>query len=101
MPRVDLVFIGVITFMGVLMVITNKSFFIGTEKYTEESLKRYPRPAGAAMVLFGVFMFAALYSIRLLGEDKISGWVVVVCLAAAVISIIALIIIKKKTLVKK
>lgn len=101
MPRIDLVFIGLITFMGLLMVITNKPYFIGTEKYTEESLKKYPRPAGTAMILFGVFIFATLYSIRLLGEDKISGWVAVACLVAAVISIIALIIIRKKTLVKR
>lgn len=48
MPNVDYIILVLIALSGVFMVVTNNLLFIGTDKYTEESLKRYARPAGIA-----------------------------------------------------
>lgn len=53
MPNVDYIILVLIALSGVFMVVTNKPLFIGTDKYTEESLKRYARPAGIATMFLG------------------------------------------------
>ncbi|MDC7290523.1 hypothetical protein NXH76_22295 [Blautia schinkii] len=101
MPNVDYIFLGLITLCGVIMLITNKPLFVSAGKYTEESLKKYSRPAGITTILMGAFGLAFLYTLRLFFNEKISGWITLACLAAVIISIISNIVIIKKTLVKK
>lgn len=101
MPNVDYIIMGLIALSGVIMVITNKPLFIGTGKYTEESLKKYSRPAGITTILLGASGLAFLYTMRLFFDEKISGWITLACLAVVIISIISNIVIIKKTLVKK
>lgn len=101
MPNVDYIILVLIALSGVFMVVTNKPLFIGTDKYTEESLKRYARPTGIATMFLGGFGWAFLYTMRLFFKEKISGWIVVSFLALTVIATIANIVITKKTLEKK
>lgn len=101
MPNIDYIIMVLIALSGVLMVITNKPLFIGTDKYTKESLKKYPRPAGISTILFGGFGWAFLYTLRLFFEEKISGWITLTFLVLTVAAIIANIVITKKILEKK
>lgn len=101
MPSADYIFMGLIVLMGLIMVITNKPMFIGTDKYTEDSLKKYPRPAGIVTMLMGASGCLFLYTMRLFFDGKISGWITIECLALTIIAIIANIVVNKKILVKK
>ena len=101
MPDKDYIIMSLTILYGVIMIISNKPLFFGGEKYTEESLKRYPRPAGVWSIIFGGFGLGFLYSIRLFGAEKISGWVPLGCVAGMIIGIIGTIVVTKKTLVKK
>lgn len=101
MPSIDYIAMGVIALTGVLMIITNKPLFVGAEKYTAESIKKYPRPAGVVTFLMGVFGIVFLYTLRLFFVEKISGWVPLLFLVAIIASIIANVVVNKKILVKK
>lgn len=101
MPSIDFIVMGLIALIGVLMIITNNPLFIGTGKYTEESLKRYPRPAGLANIIFGLSGIAFLYTLRLFFNEKISGWIPLACFIVLFICIIVTIVINKKILVKR
>ncbi|MCB7305910.1 hypothetical protein NE683_18015 [Bariatricus massiliensis] len=101
MLGMDQIFMALIMIMGVIMIITNKPLLLRKEKYTEESLKKYPRPAGIMIFLLGACALGTVYSLRLLGEDKINGWIVVALLVATALCIVGNIIIVVKVLVKK
>lgn len=101
MPSVDYIILIVIALSGIIMIVTNKPMFYGTERYTEESLKRYPKPAGLANIIFGLSGIAFFYTLRLFFQEKISGWITLACFAVFLGSIIATIIITKKLLKKK
>ena len=51
--------------------------------------------------LLGACALGTVYSLRLLGEDKINGWIVVALLVATALCIVGNIIIVVKVLVKK
>lgn len=101
MPSVDYIILIFFVILGVIMIITNKPMFYGTSRYTEESLKKYPRPAGLANIIFGLSGIAFFYTLRLFFQERISGWLTLACLVVFIGSIITTIIITKKTLIKK
>ena len=95
------ILMGAIILSGLIMLITNKPLFLGTWQYTEESLKKFPRPAGLLTVLFAGFGMAGTYTMNLFFDQKLNGWVCVIFYILTIIFIIAYFIVTRKILVKK
>lgn len=95
--RMDYAIMIVIALMGLLMVALKKPLFIGSEKYTEESIKKYCVSAGVCVMLMGLSGFAFMYFL----SHAFGSWQMAVSGIAVIIFIIANIVVTKKTLVKK
>lgn len=97
---IELILVAAFVIEGLYQVISGKMInYAGTlDRYTKESVDRFARPSGAAVILEGVGIFLFAFSVEGAPLPGVLKWVGVVVM---VISVVAYLVMMKMFLVKK
>ncbi|MDD3219990.1 MAG: hypothetical protein PHC41_15225 [Lachnospiraceae bacterium] len=91
---------GILILCGVYGAVAQKPFFITYGRYTEESLKKFCRPAGIVNIVAGIFGLGFLYTMNQFFKYEKYGVLCLVCLALFILVMIIYFAKVRKILVK-
>ena len=94
---VTVVLMAVCIIEGIITIATKKIPRMGTDKYTEESIRAYAVPRGITIILLSLSVMGFSYALRKTSFSRIS----LIAFIILVIMVIVHFVIKKKMLVKK
>ena len=93
---VNIIFI-ILAIQCIILIITGKAYYMGLNKYTDESVKEFSKAGGIAGFIATIAAMVVHYSL----VSKSIIWLALTGFGVAIIALIAYVIFSKKYLVKK